>query len=358
MLAARWPPAWPKLGATPSSPACYPRPAASILVRRLGLDLAAVVSASHNPWRDNGIKFFAADGGKLDAEAERAIEARIAAGAEGGGSGGVRPHARGEPRRLPARAELRLPPRPRRPPDRPRLRQRRHLRGGAGDLRRLGAEVEVIAAEPDGRNINAGCGSTHPTALVELVGGGAAEIGFAFDGDGDRVVAVDGRGRVRDGDELIALAALHLKRRGELHGGGVAVTVMTNYGFHQAMAEAGIEVGDDRRRRPPRGRGAAGREWALGGEQSGHIIWTDYAPTGDGVAAALLVLAALGDAPLADVEPFTRLPQVLVNVEVADRDGARRGANRCGPPSTRRPRRSRAAGGSWSGRRAPSRSSG
>ena len=297
-----------------------PTPAASILVRRLGLDLAAVVSASHNPWRDNGIKFLAANGGKLDPEAERAIEGRIAAGAEGGGSSGVVRNLEASLddylRELSSAFRLDLGGR----------RIALDCANGAtyeaapAIFRRLGAEVEVIAANPDGRNINAGCGSTDPTALAELVGGGAAEIGFAFDGDGDRVVAVDGRGRVRDGDELIALAALHLKRRGELHGGGVAVTVMTNYGFHQAMAEAGIEVATTDVGDRHVAAELAGREWALGGEQSGHIIWTDYALTGDGVAAALLVLAALGDAPLADVQPFTRLPQVLVNVEVADRD--------------------------------------
>jgi phosphoglucosamine mutase len=297
-----------------------PTPAASILVRRLGLDLAAVVSASHNPWRDNGIKFFAANGGKLDPEAERAIERRVVAGGEGSGSSGVVRTLEASLddylRELSSAFRLDLGGR----------RIALDCANGAtyeaapAIFRRLGAEVEVIAAEPDGRNINAGCGSTDPAALAELVGGGAAEIGFAFDGDGDRVLAVDGRGRIRDGDELIALAALHLKRCGELHGGGVAVTVMTNYGFHQAMADAGIEVATTDVGDRHVAAELAGREWALGGEQSGHIIWSDYAPTGDGVAAALLVLAALGDARLADVEPFTRLPQVLVNVEVADRD--------------------------------------
>ncbi len=136
---------------------------------------------------------------------------------------------------------------------------------------RLGAEVEAIGAEPDGRNINDGCGSTHLDHLAARVAASDATIGFAFDGDGDRVLAVDGSGRPHDGDELIALAALGMARRGELDG-GVAVTVMSNYGFHQAMEEAGIEVavtkvGDryvlDELRR---------RGWALGGEQSGHII--------------------------------------------------------------------------------------
>jgi phosphoglucosamine mutase len=190
--------------------------------------------------------------------------------------------------------------------------------------RRLGAEVEVIADEPDGRNINDGCGSTHPERLAERVAHSGAAIGFAFDGDGDRVVAVDSAGAVRDGDELIALAATHLRERGQLDG-GVAVTVMSNYGFHNAMRAAGIEVATT----PVGDRSVSAelerREWTLGGEQSGHLIWTDFAPTGDGIAASLLAVRALAGRDLRTVTPMERLPQVLVNVEVAERgavDGA------------------------------------
>jgi len=184
---------------------------------------------------------------------------------------------------------------------------------------RLGAEIEVIGAEPDGRNINAGCGSTHLEPLAERVAGSEAEIGFAFDGDADRMLAVDGNGRVHDGDELIALAARGLAGRGELEG-GVVVTVMTNYGFHRAMEAAGIEVaitqvGDryvlDEMQR---------RGWTLGGEQSGHIISSDFVATGDGIAAALMTMRELAGAPLADAVPMEKLPQTLVNVEVADRE--------------------------------------
>ena len=184
---------------------------------------------------------------------------------------------------------------------------------------RLGAEVETIGAEPDGRNINAGCGSTHLEPLAERVAASEAEIGFAFDGDGDRMLAVDGDGRVHDGDELIALAARGLAGRGELDG-GVVVTVMTNFGFHRAMEEAGIEVaitqvGDryviDEMQR---------RGWTLGGEQSGHIIASDFVATGDGIAAALMTMRELAGAPLADAVPMEKLPQTLVNVEVADRE--------------------------------------
>ena len=177
----------------------------------------------------------------------------------------------------------------------------------------------MIGAEPDGRNINAGCGSTHLETLAERVAGSAAEIGFAFDGDADRMLAVDADGRVHDGDELIALAARGRASRGEL-GGGVVVTVMTNFGFHRAMEEAGIEVattqvGDryvlDEMQR---------RGWTLGGEQSGHIIASDFVATGDGIAAALMTMRELGDAQLADAVPMEKLPQTLVNVEVAERE--------------------------------------
>jgi phosphoglucosamine mutase len=295
-----------------------PTPAAAILVRRLGLDLAAVVSASHNPYRDNGIKFFDSAGTKLDDEREEGIEALLdeaPAAVEPGRirelNGGLEDYLRE------LEAAFRLD-----------LSGRRIVldcahgathRAGPAIFQRLGAAVETIGDEPDGRNINAGCGSTHVEALAERVVASGAEIGFAFDGDGDRVLAVDGEGRVHDGDELIALAARGRAARGELVG-GVVVTVMTNYGFHRAMEQAGIEVaitpvGDryviDELMR---------REWSLGGEQSGHIIATDFVATGDGIAAALMTMRELGAAPLADAVPMEKLPQRLVNVEVADRE--------------------------------------
>jgi phosphoglucosamine mutase len=178
----------------------------------------------------------------------------------------------------------------------------------------------VMADEPDGRNINDGCGSTHLGPLQERVAAGAYELGFAFDGDGDRMLAVDGDGQVVDGDELVALAAIHLHECDRLPGGGVAVTVMTNYGFHTAMAGAGVEVattqvGDryvlDELRR---------RGWALGGEQSGHIIELGFGPSGDGIASALLTLEALGGDDLRARSAMQKLPQRLVNIRAADRD--------------------------------------
>ncbi|MFN8162800.1 MAG: phosphoglucosamine mutase [Solirubrobacterales bacterium] len=298
-----------------------PTPAAAILVRRLGLDLAAVVSASHNPYRDNGIKFFSREGIKLADEQEERIESlldevhgAVTVGRVRELNGGLEDYLR----ELQAAFPLDLA-------------GRRIVldcangathRAAPAIFERLGAEVETIGAEPDGRNINAGCGSTHIEPLAERVVASGAEIGFAFDGDGDRVLAVDGAGRVHDGDELIALAARGMAGRGEL-GGGVVVTVMTNFGFHQAMEDAGIEVavtqvGDryviEEMRR---------RDWTLGGEQSGHIIATDFAPTGDGIAAALMTMRELGGAPLAGAVPMRKLPQRLVNVEVADREALR-----------------------------------
>jgi phosphoglucosamine mutase len=300
-----------------------PTPAGALLVRRYGLDLAVVLSASHNPYRDNGIKFFGADGFKLSDAAELEIE-----------------------------RALQEPPAP---PEQPAIGRVRRMHGTADDylrelavrfervslsgldvlldcangatyrvapeiFRRLGADVHTTADEPDGRNINDGCGSTHVERLAELVVAGGHEIGFAFDGDGDRVLAVDRSGVIVDGDELLALAALHLRAQGRLPGNGVAVTVMTNYGFHAAMSQAGIEVattavGDRYVLEALRGRG-----WALGGEQSGHIIDMAFAPAGDGLAAALLILEALDGSSLAERHAMQKLPQRLVNVKVGDRD--------------------------------------
>ncbi len=298
-----------------------PTPGASVLVRRYSFDLAAVVSASHNPYEDNGIKFFGPEGMKVGDELEAEMERRL---------------------------------------DEPsdRIGRLRELHGAGGDylrelqlrfdgldlggvrvlldcangatyrvapeiFRRLGADVDAIAAEPDGRNINRGVGSTHIEELAARLDG--HDVAFAFDGDGDRVLALDRDGTVVDGDELMALAALHLRGSGRLAGDGVAVTVMTNYGFHRAMADAGIEVATtnvgDRHVLAELLR----RGWALGGEQSGHIIDTGFVPSGDGIAAALLALEALAGADLTDRHAMEKLPQRLVNVRVRDRgalDGA------------------------------------
>jgi phosphoglucosamine mutase len=299
-----------------------PTPAAPLLIRGHSLDLAAVISASHNPYEDNGIKLFASDGFKLHDDTEHAIE-----------------------------AELETPPPP--PPHIGHIKrfegaledylgclQKRfsalELRGtrvlldcahgatfqAAPEIfRRLGADVTVIADQPDGVNINLQCGSTHLDGVIERMASGQHDVAFAFDGDGDRVLAVDRTCVVVDGDELVALAALDLRGRGRLPGNGVVVTVMTNYGFHRAMEAAGIDVattavGDRYVLDELRKRG-----WALGGEQSGHIIDLGFGPSGDGIASALLTLEALAGRDLAERDALDKLPQRLVNIRAGDRAG-------------------------------------
>jgi len=309
-----------------------PTPAAPLLLRRYGFDLAAVLSASHNPFEDNGIKFFGADGNKLSDATELAIERRMEAGAGGAaeGEGATAGRSTGRIRALHGTLDDYL-----------RALAERFstldltgldvlldcangatFRAAPEIFRRLGASVSTLADAPDGRNINLDSGSTHVERLAAAVPAGGHDVGFAFDGDGDRVLAVDRHGTVVDGDELIALAALHLREARRLPGDGVAVTVMTNYGFHAAMAQAGIAVATT----------AVGdryvleellrRGWALGGEQSGHVIELGFAPSGDGIASALLTLESLRGSDLADRAAMEKLPQRLVNVRVRDRRAA------------------------------------
>jgi phosphoglucosamine mutase len=301
-----------------------PTPAAPLLVARYGLDLAAVISASHNPYADNGIKFFGADSFKLSDATELAIEARLDAAVP------CAPARIGRIRELHGTREDYL-----------RALQERFEGLDLGGLRialdcangatyraapeifrRLGAAVTVLADAPDGRNINAGCGSTHADALVATVREGGHDAGFAFDGDGDRVLAVDRRGALVDGDELVALAALHLRERDRLPGGGVVVTVMTNFGFHAAMRDAGVAVATTRVGDRYVLEELRERSWGLGGEQSGHIIDMGFVPSGDGIASALLTLEALAGRDLAERDAMSKLPQRLVNVAVVDRDAA------------------------------------
>jgi phosphoglucosamine mutase len=299
-----------------------PTPAAPLLLNRYGFDLAVVLSASHNPYQDNGVKFFASDGFKLSDDDELAIERELQANdkpASAGSIGRVR-ELRGTHedylRELEARfADLRLDG----------LDLLIDCANGATYkvapeiFKRLGADITVVGDAPDGRNINRGCGSTHVASLGDRVRAGGHALGLAFDGDGDRVLAVDRTGVVVDGDELIALAALHLREQQRLVGDGVVVTVMTNYGFHAAMRGAGIEVactnvGDRYVLEELRRKG-----WALGGEQSGHIIEMGFNSTGDGIAGALLTLEALAGRDLTERDAMEKLPQRLVNVRVRDR---------------------------------------
>ena len=287
-----------------------------------GCSMAAVISASHNPYEDNGIKLFA----------RRRLQARRRHRARDRGPRSTKrpplPERIGRVRRLHGALEdylreLHTPlrrARPERPAGAAGLRQRRHLPGGAGDLppaRRRGGGDRRRARRPQHqRRLRL----DPPRRLIaSAIAAEGYELAFAFDGDGDRVLAVDGEGEVVDGDELWRWPRSTCSGADRLPGDGVAVTVMTNYGFHTAMAAAGVEVattavGDryvlDELRR---------RGWALGGEQSGHIIDLGFGPSGDGIASALLTLEALGGRDLRDRDAMEKLPQRLVNIRAADR---------------------------------------
>jgi len=289
---------------------------------------AAMISASHNPFGDNGVKFFIAGGLKLADATEALLEAELGRDA----AAGTPPTGTGVGR---------ITERDGRPPYLEFLAASlggRRLDGmrlvldcangatstvAAELFRSLGADVEVLFAEPDGRNINDGCGSTHPEELQRAVVVAGAEAGLAFDGDGDRVVAVDATGRLVDGDEIIALCAVDRRGRGLLPGDTVVVTVMANLGFRQAMSARGVQVVDtavgDRYVLEALEKGG----WVLGGEQSGHVIYRDLATTGDGMLTGLQVLDVMARTgrPLAELAAvMTRRPQVLRNVRVASRD--------------------------------------
>ena len=288
----------------------------------------AMISASHNPAVDNGIKLFAPGGRKLTDDVEERLEAELDRLLHGGAEG--RPVVGGitdrddvrdawgdalaetlEGRRLDG------------------LRVAVDCAHGAASpvagpiLARLGALVEVIHAEPDGSNINDGAGSTHPEALQRLVVDSGAALGLAFDGDADRVLAVDAAGRLVDGDHLIAMCAIDLRDRGRLRDDTVVVTVMTNLGFRLSMADKGINVVEtavgDRYVLEAMEEGG----YSLGGEQSGHVIFRELATTGDGLLTGLQVLDLVerSGRPLADLarEAMTQLPQVLRSVRTAVR---------------------------------------
>ena len=303
-----------------------PTPAVAELVARGEQAAGVVISASHNPFPDNGIKLFGPDGFKLpdheEAEIEAAMERELQRPiADGIGEvltwdEGLRHYRDGLVERFPDRLE--------------RLRIVVDCAHGAtvttavDVLTRLGVGVAaVIGHEPDGVNINVDCGSTHLGALGARVVAEGAQLGLAFDGDGDRVLAVDHTGAVVDGDQILAILALRLKRRGELSHDTVVTTTMTNLGFRKAMAAEGIDVrwtdvGDRYVLAEMRSGG-----FVIGGEQSGHLINLQSGPTGDGLAAGLQLLGAVAESgrPLAELAGVvTRLPQKLVNIRVADKD--------------------------------------
>ncbi len=301
-----------------------PTPAIAYLTRTLRADTGIVISASHNPYHDNGFKFFDAKGNKLGDDVEAEIEAQL-----------EQPMVCAESAHL-GKAS-RIPDAPGRYIEFCKASVRRgfHLRGcrivldcahGATYhvaprvFEELGADTIVIGDTPDGFNINAGCGSAHPELLAAKVKERRADIGIAFDGDGDRVVAVDHQGEVVDGDELLFIIADHRRQAGTLNG-GVAGTVMTNFGLERAMRELGIpfaraQVGDRHVMELLRQ-----RNWELGGESSGHILCLDLATTGDGIIAALQVLVPMMETGRSINElkrGMTKSPQATVDVEAAD----------------------------------------
>ncbi|MET3949461.1 phosphoglucosamine mutase [Arthrobacter sp. UYEF36] len=301
-----------------------PTPAAAYLVADLDADFGVMISASHNPAPDNGIKFFARGGQKLPDDVENAIEAQL--GQEprrpvGGEVGRIQRFSDAEDRyivhllgTLPHRLDG--------------LKVVLDCAHGAASgcspqvFKDAGADVIVIGAEPDGLNINDGVGSTHLGPLAQAVLSHGADLGIAHDGDADRCLAVDHEGNVVDGDEIMAILAVALKASGKLKDDVLVATVMSNLGLKIALREAGISlretgVGD---RYVLEGMREGG--FNLGGEQSGHVIFADHATTGDGVLTGLQIAAqvALTGRPLKDLaKVMTKLPQVLINVKGVDR---------------------------------------
>jgi phosphoglucosamine mutase len=294
-----------------------------------------VLSASHNAFGDNGVKFFAAGGRKLSDDIEARLESELTTILAGAAPGPLDPPSGAAVGRLEADPDAvdayvahlsndvlegrRLDG----------LRVVIDTANGAASvaaplvLQALGVEVTVLHAQPDGTNINAGCGSTYPDDLQRAVPQRRAHLGLAFDGDADRVLAVDAEGRLVDGDQIIGICAIDRRERGCLPDDTVVVTVMTNLGFRLGMQEHGVKVietnvGD---RHVLEALEAGG--WTLGGEQSGHVIFRDLATTGDGLLTGLQLLdvVARSGRSLADLadDAMTRMPQVLVNVKVAHR---------------------------------------
>ena len=312
-------------GARVVSAGVVPTPAVAYLTRSAGYDLGLVISASHNPFADNGIKVFSGKGEKFTENVEREVEAVVSEGswhAQGGEPAPVErvdlvdaylDHLRVV---LPNAAAL------------GRFKLAIDCANGATTtvgpklLSSVGFDTVVIGASPDGRNINLHCGSTHPEALARTVVEQKCNMGVAFDGDGDRAIFVDERGEVVNGDAVLLMCARQMKTEGRLRGEAVVATVMSNIGLELALKEQGIElvrcsVGDKYVMEAMLARGLS-----LGGEQSGHVIFSDYLFTGDGLCTALNVLrtiAVTGRSLASLASDLVSFPQVLVNVRVKQR---------------------------------------
>lgn len=305
-----------------------PTPGVAYLTRALGAQAGVVISASHNPMEDNGIKFFGSNGYKLPDILEEEIEEMIIEGKKlpspvGKDVGRVE-YLNDAVKRYTLYLTESLGS------DLSGLKIVVDCANGAASLAApevltgLGAEVIPVFNHPDGININAGCGSTHPKELMELVKQHGADLGIAHDGDADRTLLVDENGTLVDGDKIMVFCSKHLKDKNLLKGNKMVVTVMSNLGLRLALKKSGIEVletkvGDRYVLEKMLESGAV-----LGGEQSGHIIFSEYNTTGDGIATALQVLKVMAETgqPLSQLAAqMTRLPQVLINVRVKDKTG-------------------------------------
>jgi phosphoglucosamine mutase len=300
-----------------------PTPGIALLTRGLDAHGGIVLSASHNPFEDNGIKLFSSEGTKFPDAWEEQIEGRLAKPdsaprARGAGVGRLTVYGRAEKYYVDVLTRTF-------PLDLAGLTVALDCAHGAtyrvapSVFRRLGARVITTCARPDGTNINAGCGALHPEGLRRRLTAARADVGFAFDGDGDRLISVDHLGQIRDGDYALAIAGRHLAARDRLKAGTVVTTVMANLGLDESLAAAGIrvvktQVGDRYVHEEMLKLGAN-----VGGEQSGHLLFHDHAPTGDGILSALMLLSVMRETgePLASLATCMRkFPQVLLNVPV------------------------------------------
>ncbi len=305
-----------------------PTPGIAFLTRTMRAAAGVVISASHNPYQDNGIKFFSHEGFKLDDEIERQIEELVFD--ESKLERGVGPEEIGKAMRIDdaiGRYLVFL---------KSCLQRARTFDGlkvvidcangaaykvGPDVLDELGADVIAIGVDPDGKNINSGCGAVSPAVVREAVLREHADIGVALDGDADRAILIDSKGEMLDGDDVLAIMGRALAAKGRLVDGTVVATVMSNLGLDKSLAEAGLrlvrtDVGDPAVCREMRANG-----YNLGGEQSGHVIFMDCSTTGDGLITTLMVLEHMLDSgkPLSELRAMRRFPQVLHNVKVRTR---------------------------------------
>jgi len=316
-------------GAHLTSAGVLPTPAVAYVTREMAFDAGLVISASHNPFEDNGIKVFSGRGEKFTEGLEREVEAIVADTRWSvGGSADTPVEKTDVIDAYIAHARLALPE----PQRLGRMRLAIDTANGATTsvaprlFSELGFDVELLSATPDGRNINLDCGSTHPQTLARVVVERGCRMGIAFDGDGDRAILVDAEGRLVDGDAVLLMCGRHMKATGELRGNAVVATVMSNIGLEVAFRDSGIEmvrcpVGDKHVMEEMIKRGLS-----LGGEQSGHIIFSDHLFTGDGIVTALSVLRVMADTgrELADMaSELVTYPQVLLNVRVREKKDLR-----------------------------------